>query len=70
MDSLGFMVMYSRKENAKVKAAGRTLGLLTLLVAAGKCLAERVSNEKGVSLESAEDMVVDCLRDGMRMMKA
>lgn len=53
-------------EKAKVKAIGKTLNLLTLLVAISKCLAERISAEKGVSLEKAEDIVVDCIKDGIK----
>ncbi len=56
-------------EKAKAKAAGKTLNLMTLLVAISKCLAERISEEKGVSLEKAEDIVVDCIKDGMKTIK-
>lgn len=42
---------------------------MTLLVAISKCLVERISEEKGVSLEKAEDIVVDCIKDGMKTMK-
>lgn len=56
-------------EKAKVKAIGKTLDLLTLFVAISKCLAERISIEKGVSLEKAEDIVVDCIKDGMKTVK-
>lgn len=53
-------------EKAKVKVVGKTLNLLTLLVAISKCLAERISEEKGVSLEKAEDIILDCIKDGMK----
>ncbi len=56
-------------EKVKVKAIGKTLNLITLLVAISKCLAERISEEKGVSLEKAEDIVVDCIKDGMKTIK-
>ena len=58
-----------KRGNAKVKTAGKTLNLLTLLVAISKYLAERISEEKGVSLEKAEDIVVDCIKDGMKTVK-
>ena len=54
----------SKNKKAKVKAVGKTLNLMTLLVAISKCLVERISEEKGVSLEKAEDIVVDCIKDG------
>lgn len=57
-------------EKVKVKAIGKTLNLITLLVAISKCLAERISEEKGVSLEKAEDIVVDCIKDGMKTIKS
>lgn len=59
----------SKNKKAKVKAVGKTLNLMTLLVAISKCLAERISEEKGVSLEKAEDIVVDCIKDGMKTVK-
>ena len=57
---------YTKNKKAKVKAAGKTLDLLTLLVAISKCLTERISKEKGVSLTEAENIVVDCIKDGMK----
>lgn len=56
-------------KKAKVKAVGKTLDLLTLFVTISKCLAERISEEKGVNLEKAEDIVVDCIKDGMKTVK-
>lgn len=53
-------------EKAKVKAVGKTLNLMTLLVAISKFLAEIISEENGVSLDEAEDIVVDCIKDGMK----
>lgn len=58
--------VYTKNKKAKVKALGKTLNLLTLLVAISKCLAERISQEKGVGLEEAEGVVVDCIKDGMK----
>lgn len=58
-----------KSKKAKVKAVGKTLNLMTLLVAISKCLVERISEEKGVSLEKAEDIVVDCIKDGMKTAK-
>lgn len=56
----------TKNQKAKVKTVGKTLDLLTLLVAASKCLSERISEEKGVSLERAENIVIDCVKDGMK----
>lgn len=53
-------------EKAMVKVVGKTLSLLTLLVAISKCLSERISEEKGVSLTEAENIVVDCIKDGIK----
>lgn len=58
--------MCLKNKKAKVRAVGKTLELLTLLVAISKCLIERLSKEKGVSLEEAEDIVIDCIKDGMK----
>lgn len=66
---MGILFAYSKNKKAKVKTIGKTLGLLTLLVAISKCLAERISEEKGISLEKADDIVVDCIKDGIRTVK-
>lgn len=63
---MGIVLAYSKNKKAKVKAVGKTLSLLTLLVAVSKCLSERISKEKEVSLEKAENIVVDCIKDGMK----
>lgn len=60
---------YTKNQKAKVKAVGKTLSLLTLLVVISKCLAERISEERGVSFEKAEDIVVACIKDGMKTVK-
>lgn len=60
---------YTKNQKAKVKVTGKTLSLLTLLVSISKFLAERISIEKAVSLEKAEGIVVDCVKDGMKTLK-
>lgn len=61
-------IIFSHLKNkkAKVKAVGKTVNLLTLLVAISKCISERISEEKRVSLSEAENIVVDCIKDGMK----
>lgn len=57
---------YTKNQKAKIKSVGKTLSLLTLLVTISKYLSERISKEKGISLEEAENIVVDCVKDGMK----
>lgn len=66
---MGIIFAYTKNQKANVKATGKTLDLLTLLVAISKCLSERISEEKGVSLTEAENIVVDCIKDGMKTIK-
>ena len=66
---MGIVFACSKNKKAKVKAVGKTLDLLTLLIAVSKCLVERISEEKGVSLEKAEDIVVDCIKNSMKTIK-
>lgn len=66
---LKIIFAYKKNQKVKVKAIGKTLSLLTLLVSISKCLAERVSEEKGASIEKAEDIVIDCIKDGMKTIK-
>lgn len=63
---MGIVFSFIKNKKAKVKAIGETLDLLTLIVAINKCLAEKFSEEKGIDLEEAENIVVDCLKDGLR----
>lgn len=62
------LYLHIKNQKAKVKAVGKTLSLLILVVAISKCLSERISKEKGISLEVAENIVVDCIKDGMKTM--
>ena len=59
---------YTKNQNAKVKARGKTLSLLILMVAISKCLAERISEEKGKGLEKAENIVINCIKDRLKTM--
>lgn len=58
---------YSKNKKAKIIAVGNTLKLLTLLVSISKYLAEKILEEKGISMEEAENIVVDCIKDGMKV---
>lgn len=62
------LYLHIKNQKAKVKAVGKTFSLLILVVAISKCLSERISKEKGISLEVAENIVVDCIKDGMKTM--
>lgn len=66
---MGIVFACTKNQKAKVKAIGKTLDLLILLVAISKCLAERISEEKGVSVKEAEDIIVDCIKDGLKTIK-
>jgi len=66
---LGIIFSFTKGKNAKVKVIGKTLNLLALLVSISKCLAERISEEKGVCQTESENIVVDCIKDGMKTMK-
>ena len=66
---MGIIFVCSKNKKVKVRAVGKTLDLLTLLVAISKCLTERILEEKGVSLKEAEDIVVDCIKEGIKTVK-
>lgn len=63
---MGILIAFTKNQKAKIKIIGETLNLLTLLVAISKCLAERISIEKGVSIGKAENIIVDCIKSGMK----
>ncbi len=62
---MGIIVAYSKNKKAKVKAIGKTLNLLTLLVSISKCLTEKISEEKKISIKDAENFIVECIKDGV-----
>ena len=64
---MGIIVTYIKYKKAKIKTIGNSLKLLILLVSISKYLAERISNEKGISLKEAENLVIDCIKDGMKV---
>lgn len=66
---MGILIAFTKNKKAKVKVGGKTLNLLALTVAISKCLAERISKEKGISLKEAEYIVIDCIKDGMKTIK-
>lgn len=66
---MGIIFAYAKNIKAKVKVVGKTLDVLTLFIAISKCLAERISNEKDISVKEAEDFVIECISDGMKTIK-
>ena len=66
---VGILFAYSKNKKAKVKTIGKTFNLLILLISISKLLAERVSKEKGVSMTEAENIVTDCIREGIKTVK-
>lgn len=64
--ALEIILAFVKNKKARVKATGEMINLLTLLIAISKCLAEKLSEEKRVDLEEAQNIVVDCLKDGMK----
>lgn len=66
---LGIVFASSKNKKAKVKAVGKTLDLLTLLVVISECLAERISKERNIDMKSSEKFVIDCISDGIKTIK-
>lgn len=62
---MGIVFSIKNKEIGKVWIVGKAFDNLTLLVSISKVLAKKVSIEKGISIEKAEEIVVDCIKDGM-----
>lgn len=60
------ILAYSKKKRTKINAIGNTLSLLTLLVAISKLLAERVSKEKKIDINEAENFIIECVSDGIK----
>lgn len=63
------MIAVTDGKGVKIKVIGKPVNLLMLLVAISKCMAEKISKEKGVDLEAAEDVVMDCIKNGMKTIR-
>ena len=63
---MGFIFAIKSKGTGRVKIVGNTLNVLTLLVTISKAIVEKVSKEKGISMEEAENFVVESIADGMK----
>ncbi len=66
---MGILVAYLNNKKARVKAMGNTQNSLTLLVALSKMLSEKVSKERRIGINEAEEFVIECISDGMKIMK-
>ncbi len=66
---MGIVFASSKNKKAKVKATGKTLDLLTLLVAINKCLAEKISEERNMDVKDAETFIINCISDGIKTIK-
>ena len=63
---MGIIFAILKNKKTKVKALGKTLNLLVMLVAVSKCLTERISKERRISIGEAEIILIDCIKDGMK----
>lgn len=63
------MIAISKGKKGKVISFGKTVDLLTMIATSSRALAERVQKEKGVSLENAEEIIIECIRDAMKALK-
>lgn len=66
---MGILVAYLKNKKARVMAMGNTQNSLTLLVALSKMLSEKVSKERRIGINEAEEFVIECISDGMKIMK-
>ena len=66
---MGTMIAISKGKRGKVILFGKTLDLLTMIATSSRALAERVQKEKGVSVENAEEIIIECIREGMKVLK-
>ena len=66
---MGTMIAISKGNRGKVISFGKTVDLLTMMVTSSRALAERVQKEKGVSMEKAEEIIIESIRDGMKVLK-
>lgn len=66
---MAIMISFSKKKKAKVIAIGRTLDSLSLLIAMSKSLTEKISKEKNICIEESEKVVLDCIKEGIQVMR-
>ncbi len=63
---LNIIFAYSKKQRAKVRIIGSTLHSLSLLIAISKFVIEKISKERHMNTQDAENFVIDCIKDGIK----
>lgn len=67
---MSIILAIKSKTTGKIKSIGNIQSLLTLLIAVSKALAETISKEKEISIEEAENFVVECIAEGIKTVKS
>lgn len=63
---MGFIFAIKNRRIGKVRLIGNTSNVLTLLVAINKAMAEKVSKEKRIGIDEAENFVIESIADGIK----
>jgi len=66
---MGIIIAFTKNKKGKIRAVGKTLNLLSILVFTSKFLAERIAKEKDMNSEDAEKFIIECITDGMDTIK-
>lgn len=62
---MAFIFARTKKDKGIVTSYGNTLDSLMLLTAIAKNTAEKLAEEKEISLAAAQNKVIDCIKDGI-----
>lgn len=66
---MNFISCFQINKKAKVHMAGKTINLLTMVVAICKFTAEKISIEKDIGINESIEFVVSCIREGYSTLK-
>lgn len=58
-----------KKQKGRTTYIGSFFNILLLFIGMSSDIIERVAEEKNLSMERAEDFVIECIRDGVKTVK-
>lgn len=62
-------VLNAKKQKGRTWLIGSLFNVLLLFIGISKDIIEKVAEEKNLSMERAEDFVIECIRDGVKTIK-
>lgn len=63
---MGIVISLLYRNKVKVTCIGKTIDILILIASMSSALVDKVSKEKGVDIEKAKKIIIECIESGIR----